>query len=362
MDDTIGLLLTLVRMGLAGTDTADGIRLPDRLTPAVWAEAYRQATGQGVLALAWDGVQRSGPDHAALPRRLRLQWALNTERIECRYRRQRAVAAELAERFRAGGLRTVVLKGLAVSAWYPRPDHRPAGDLDCYLMGRSDEGDRIAREAGAEVRCDFYKHSHIVYKGLTVENHRYCTAIRGSRRAKEFERELQRVLAEGGTTRIDDTPLEAPSELFQALFLTHHALGHFLSEGIALRHLCDWTVLLRKGGDRIEWSRFAELASRYGQLPFADAMTRLAVRLFGASLPAYDVASRPEAEERLLRDVFDASHRVHSTGAAAWRLRLLLLGNALRSGWKYRIFTDTSAAAAMLRAAVGFCTERNPRL
>lgn len=362
MDDTIGLLLTLVRMGLAGTDTADGIRLPDRLTPAVWAEAYRMAAEQGVLAIAWDGVQRLGADHSTLPRRLRLQWALNTERIECRYRRQKAVAAELAERFREEGLRTVVLKGLAVSACYWRPEHRPAGDFDCYLMGRSDEGDRIARKAGAEVRCDFYKHSLIIYKGLTIENHRYCTAIRGSRRAKKFERELQRVLAEGGTTRIDDTPLEAPPDLFQALFLTHHALGHFLSEGIALRHLCDWAVLLRTCADRIDWPHFAELGRRYGLLPFADAMTRLAVRQLGVPMPAYAVASRPEAEERLLHDLFDTSHRVYNMGARAWRLRLMLLGNTLRSGWKYRLFTDTTALAAMLRATVGFCMERTPRL
>lgn len=40
--------------------------------------------------------------------------------------------------------------------------------------------------------------------------------------------------------------LETPPDLFNALFLTKHAQGHFLTEGIPLRHLCDWAILLKE--------------------------------------------------------------------------------------------------------------------
>lgn len=55
-------------------------------------------------------------------------------------------------------------------------------------MGQYEFGNLLAERWGASVKRDFYKHSHIRYKGLVVENHQFCTAIRGSRRAKDFER------------------------------------------------------------------------------------------------------------------------------------------------------------------------------
>ena len=228
-------LFALLRAGVRSGDTPDiGGSTDDR-----WRELYTAASSQGVSALVWDGIRRLPPESQP-SRELRLRWAYNVERIEHRYGQQRRRAAELAAAYAEAGIRTVVLKGFAVSRLYPVPEHRPCGDLDCFLCGDYERGNRVAEQVGAEVKRDFYKHSHIVFRGLTVENHRFCTAVRGSRRAKRFERHLQRLLVEGPLSCIPETALLVPPPDFNALFLAKHALSHFLTEGISLRHLCDW--------------------------------------------------------------------------------------------------------------------------
>ena len=221
-------LFALLRAGVRSGDTPDiGGSTDDR-----WRELYTAASSQGVSALVWDGIRRLPPESQP-SRELRLRWAYNVERIERRYGQQRRRAAELAAAYAEAGIRTVVLKGLAVSRLYPVPEHRPCGDLDCFLCGDYERGNRVAEQFVAEVKRDFYKHSHIVFRGLTVENHRFCTAVRGSRRAKRFERHLQRLLAEGPLSCIPETALLVPPPDFNALFLAKHALSHFLTEGIS---------------------------------------------------------------------------------------------------------------------------------
>lgn len=239
-------------------------------------------------ALVWDGIRRLPPELQP-SRELRLRWAYNVERIEHRYGQQRRRQRNWLRAYAEAGIRTVVLKGLAVSRLYPVPEHRPCGDLDCFLCGDYERGNRVAEQVGAEVKRDFYKHSHIVFRGLTVENHRFCTAVRGSRRAKRFERHLQRLLAEGPLSCIPETALLVPPPDFNALFLAKHALSHFLTEGISLRHLCDWAVFIDREGDAVDWTAFRKVAAEDRLLRFAEILSDLSVRYLGVArnpLPA----------------------------------------------------------------------------
>ena len=158
-----------------------------------WECLYNISAWQGVLAIVWNAIDtladegqltsKQMPDKA-----LKLQWALSVENIENRYRKQSVLARELAQIYCENGIKTIVLKGLALSGYYPIPEHRECGDLDCFLVKSDntqqcnaisvntsglpvscyDEGNRVAKEVGADVKIGFYKHSHIHYKDLMV--------------------------------------------------------------------------------------------------------------------------------------------------------------------------------------------------
>lgn len=114
-----------------------------------WDDIFRMAADQGVCAVIGDGMERL-PEELRPPRELRLRWALTAERQEKRYRHQQEKAAKMAAAFAENGIRLLLLKGLGLSRDYPVPAHRECGDIDIYLFGASDEGDRLLLQMGAQ--------------------------------------------------------------------------------------------------------------------------------------------------------------------------------------------------------------------
>ena len=261
------------------------------------------------------------------------------------------------------GIRTVVLKGFAVSRLYPRPEHRPCGDLDCFLGAGYERGNTLAAAAGAKVDADYYKHSHIVFRGLTVENHRFCTAIRGSRQAKAFERHLQSILASQPCPPILGTDLLAPPADFNALFLTKHALLHFLTEGISLRHLCDWALFVDRQGEQVDWPEFRRVAAEHGLLRFAGVMTRLAVRLLGVKEDVFPVdAALDPLADRVLNNMLYERRHLNDTAGNVWVKRFRMVAGIWHDRWKYRDIYQRSVCREIFRFMSGFLVERKPEI
>lgn len=92
-----------------------------------------------MLAQAWDGIQFL-PEAVRPSKALRLQWAVNVDRIENTYRRQERAIARLAAFYREHAIPMMLLKGYGLSLFYPVPEHRPCGDIDIWLFGRQPRG------------------------------------------------------------------------------------------------------------------------------------------------------------------------------------------------------------------------------
>ncbi|MBO5671703.1 MAG: nucleotidyltransferase family protein [Alistipes sp.] len=351
-----------------------------------WPRIYKLAKKQGVVAVAWRGLEilhskkMIGTDQ--LPDRgLKLQWALNAEHIEQRYSKQHKLASELTDIYTNKGIKTLVLKGLAISQYYPIPQHRECGDLDCFLVKADNsqkcgialrdaalpvscynEGNTIAMEEGAKVELDFYKHSHINYKGLVVENHAFCTAVRGSRKLKAFERHLQTLLATRPTTHIGDSKLLCPCADFNALFLTVHSFQHFLTEGIKLRHVLDWALLLRAEQNNIDWESFYEWCDKMHYTKFADAMTAIAVDYIGVEISNKAIHTKSILRDRVLEDILFSNQAINNIKASKFTKRLMIIRNRMFGGWKYRELYEKSALWDTIQMVAAFFIERKPRI
>ena len=331
------------------------------LSEMQWQMLFAMAARQGVLAVVYDVVSKL-PKEQQPPRKLKLQWALSTESIERRYENQRNVSAFLADRFAEQGVRTLVLKGLVVSQYYPRAEHRECGDLDCWLADGYELGNQICERLGAQVSRDYYKDSTITFRGLMVENHRFCLPIRGSRKMKALERHLQSIAVSGDTNFVSGTKLIAPSAQFNALFLTAHGLQHFLSEGIRLRHILDWALLLKAEQNNIDWTDFYKWTDRLKMTRFADALTAIAVEHLGVEITNSAIHTTSPYAERILRDTLCNSDGVFNRNVSVWAKRLMLVRNKLSNGWKYHKIYQKSATLELIKSIFAFVIERNPKL
>lgn len=262
------------------------------VTPGSWERIYRMAADHGLSAVVWDGICRL-PAAQQPPRETRIRWALSAEKLEERYRHQQQTASKLAARFSEEGLRMLLLKGLGLSRDYPIPEHRECGDIDIYLYGESDKGDRILHEIGAHPYFDVPKHSEYVWDGVLIENHRTILNVRRNRTERELNAVLVRLLEKEGTHGLAPG-IQAPRATFNAIFLIRHAAVHFQKEGIVLRHLCDWACFLTRHWDEIDHALFRTAMEDYRMDRFADLMTAAAVEYLGAEVPG------PECEAGML--------------------------------------------------------------
>lgn len=332
-----------------------------------WAAIYRQATTQGVVAIAWDGLQRLKGEGQIesqydLPRALKLQWAMQVEKIERRYERQLVSATKLTDYFAQNGVRTVVLKGFAISALYPKPNHRECGDLDCFLCGDYERGNQLAEALRAKVERGFYKHSHIEYCQLLVENHQFCTAIRGGRERKEFEKQLQQLLRKPSMHKVVGSAMEIPSVDFNALFLTAHGMSHFINEGLKLRHLCDWALLLQHGADVIDWPMFDRWVAYMSYDRFAQTMTALAVSSLGVSVDGLEERMDERYSDRMLDDILWGQWSIYNSGKSRLEQRWMLIANRFRTHWKYRLIYRRSMVMDVMRMIYAYFFEKQPKL
>ncbi len=369
---TFDLYFKLLNIGL-GTDKADEKflvsfrHLKTDISNQEWEKIYNLGVQQGVAAIQFNGLQQIVDAHFDLPfqlpeRKLKMMWFAHAMQVEKHCKSQMKIASELAGIYAENGIRTVVLKGIAAGLNYPNSYSRPCGDLDCFLMDAYEQGNVIAERAGAKVERDFYKHSHISYKGLTIENHQFCTAIRGSKKTKSLERLLQSLLYQEGSTMIGDTKLECPSPMFNALFLTHHAQRHLLSEGITLRHLCDWAMLIYKQSGKIDWVKFKSYCDEFGMNYFAESMTRLSEKLLHIEIPTSYIISHDDERDCYLFDEIINGISHNSSSDSIWKHRFDIVKNKFNTRKRFKMFSDISFMQNIFQLGYGICFDRHPHI
>ena len=312
------------------------------LTSDEWRALYRGCVVQGVTAVVFDFVKTlpksEAPNMASL-----MEWLSAATAVEQTMRRMQITAEEFAEEMERREIPVVVLKGLAFAQYYKNPLHRECGDLDCYMMGKKEAGDLAALELGGTMEEAGYKHSHLIYKGLTIENHRFFTDFDNTPTGMLTEQVLGELIQEG-QIYLGDSKLSCPSANFNALFLLKHAQGHFIDEGIRMRHVLDWALFLRKKQEEVDWSKVLPMLEVTHTAQFAGVMTAIAVRYL--CIEVHDkglsaLASNPEQKmvDAVLADIMGEQPPIYVNGLWHKTKRIL---RRFRRMWKYRSLASES--------------------
>ena len=210
-----------------------------------WKSLYRLSCQQGVAAIVFNALVRSGCDKVMIPSALKYQWISKTLMTEKYINNLTAVSEDVATVLDSYDLSMLVLKGISYGLYYENPLHREYGDIDCYVGCLADgrykwgssysDSNNILISKGAVIYDKDYKHTHLHFKNINVENHRYCLPILNDARLVELEAFLNTLLQTERVREIHGTRMLRPSATFTALFMISHAFSHFLIEGIKLK-------------------------------------------------------------------------------------------------------------------------------
>lgn len=293
MNKELEILFKLIRIAL---DCENDYGFP---TDTDWREVVRLSYEQKVSVLAADGARKAGLTAKLLQdnniQKIVSLWLDGDKNVESGFEYYKNVICALAEIFAAHGLKTVILKGIGLSANYPIPSHRGMGDLDICLLNNdnklaAEEGDRIAREVlGVEPDVTSH-HSAFDFNGIHVENHTaMAESFLGMNGEKEYVDHLSEIVT-GKLTRSDfSDKVFFPCAEFNALFLMRHTLLHFYSSNGNLRQYCDWATFLMKHSGEVNWAEVNRQWSDSGMKPFADGLNSIMSHKFnlGESVPEH---------------------------------------------------------------------------
>ena len=326
------------------------------IEPVDWDEMESLATKQGLLGVVLDGIQQL-PDDQRPPKVQMLQWIGQVmQGYEQRYEVYRKAIDALAAFYNAHGFRMMLLKGYACGRDWPRPEHRPYGDIDIWLFGKQKEADAIlAKETGIVIDRSHQHHTVFNWMGFTVENHYDFVNVHALRASAEMEKvfkELGRtedaVLCHTDST--DSTDIYLPSANLHALFLLKHSVSHFVGANISLRQVLDWAFFVEKHTDEIDWEWLNGMIDRFHMRDFVYCINAICVEDLGFQ-PVESLKFRVESQlesaefrklkERVLSDILEPAFTAETPKPLIPRA-IFKYKRWKGNGWKHKLCYGTS--------------------
>ena len=219
----------------------------------LWQQLFKTAVRQSLVGICYQGVCLL-PDEKRPPVGLIMKWAFEAEAIRGRNELQNQEAARLTQLFAEKGRKTAILKGQANARLYPDKLSRLPGDIDIWVEGGRDSVLALLTETGLiDGQGKKHKEGHHQMRlaeneqGVIVEVHfgppsDVYNPFANKRLHRWLEAEIRH------TERVDEGFI-VPSVRFALMMQLSHVHHHFMGEGIGLRQICDYFMLLGNSSD-----------------------------------------------------------------------------------------------------------------
>lgn len=274
-------LLSLIRLGVGHKALSDFTSLDS--SSVDWNKIKILSVRQELNAVVLDGIEKL-PDQCRPSKSLLLEWIGEVlQGYEYQYKAYRHAHAELAAFYREHQVKMMVLKGYGCSLDWPRPDHRPCGDIDIWQFGQQKKADEILEQKKG-IKIDNGEHHHTVFYwgGYMVENHYDIimpTAVKSNKEIEPILKEL--AMDDSNYIEIDGERVYLPSPNFNALFLLRHMLMHFVAVGVSIRNLLDWGFFWEKHGKAVDVNWLNDVLQRYNMRDFFNIINAICVEDLG---------------------------------------------------------------------------------
>lgn len=232
------------------------VRLSHSLSDDEWQEMFELAQKQALLGIAFEGVKKL-PQEYWPKGGMVLKWTMATEAIKHRNRQTTDVCLRLTEIMSKEGFDICILKGQANHVYYDRlidgvslGMQRVCGDVDAWIWPK----EKILHPVKSIIDYCQRKnilislcHLHAEVKpigGVPIEIHFRPSFLNTPWRNRYFQKEFKSAVFENA--KIDDIGIVKKLRVdFDLIFQMNHIYRHLLDEGVGLRQVFDFYVLLK---------------------------------------------------------------------------------------------------------------------
>ena len=298
-------LLKLIRLGLGHSDVLENEIIE-------WPAIKVLADKQGLTAMVLDGIERLS-DELRPPKVLLLNWIGEVmQNYEARYTEYEKAISSLAGFYNQHGYKMMLLKGYVCSLDWPKPEHRPCGDIDIWQFGEQKEADAaldawFKSSKVQEFKIDKSHHHHTVFEwdGFLVENHYDFINVYHHKSNVELE-EIFKELGKDDShfVEFNGEKVYLPSPNLHALFLLKHTMNDFTSFSMSLRQLIDWGFFVEKHTKEKDWEWLIGVLKKFHMMDFYNTINAICVGDLGFDAKIFpSVQFRPDLKDKVLKDV-----------------------------------------------------------
>ena len=338
--------LSLVRLGI-GNGTVNGSRFTVHGS-VDWEALKVLADRQGLSAVVLDALNTDGTNLTdTIPVQMKLEWIGEVlQNYEARYRAYEKAIGSLAGWYNEHGFKMMVLKGYACALDWPRPEHRPCGDIDIWLFGAQKEADEVlshtdftdntdkiagqARNEGFRVQnqsrigelenrvvIDNSHHHHTVFEweGFTVENHYDFLNVHVRPSNKRMEAKLKELadFDDNLNLNVSDN-IYLPSVAFDAIYLLRHCAAHFASTEMTVRQVLDWGFFMEKHHQEIDWDEYIPYLKEEGMYRFYNLMGLFCMKHLGFDAAIFHGLYEDDLLERFSNEIMEPEFKDRENG------------------------------------------------
>lgn len=299
MNKGYDVLLSLIRLGIGHSNIFSAQHIN-------WDVVQQLANEHGLSAIVLDAIEKL-PEDKRPPKIVLLNWIGEVlQSYEQRYDAYETAICSLARFHNQHGYKMMLLKGYACAKNWPKPEHRPCGDIDIWQFGKQKQIDQLlAKEKGIEIDLTHHIHTVFEWDGFTVENHYDFINAHSHKSSKELEKLFKDMgMDDAYTIEVKGEKVYEPSPNMNALFLLRHSMAHFAAQGINLRQLLDWGVFVEKRHCEIDWEWLEGVLDEYGMKNLYDIFNGICIEDLGfASNIFHGVQFEPLLKERVLKEI-----------------------------------------------------------
>lgn len=334
--------LQLVRLGIGNTKNTDITEISD------WMALKNLAERQGLSAVVVDGIGKL-PKKLMPPKLMLVQWIGEVSQIyEERFSEYKKAISELAGFYNSHGFKMMVLKGYACSLDWPKPEHRPCGDIDIWLFGEQKAADAaLSHEKGIQIDNSHHHHTVFDWQGFMVENHYDFINVHHHK----SHIALEKILKELGTndtysTSISEEKVYLPSPDLHALFLMKHLMLHFSTGEMSLRQLLDWGFFVKAHGNEVDWERIESVFERFNMMTLYGIFNAICVEELEFDASKFHFTQfGPALKKRVMNEILSPEFTGMTPSSMLPRI-LFKYRRWKANGWKHRLcYSDTMWSA-----------------
>lgn len=205
----------------------------------------------------------------------------------------------------------VVLKGYASGYYYPETALRTYGDVD-FLVRNEDiqrAGEVLLAEGFSPTVDDNGNTIHVAYHRYSNEAwemHRSINGIPAGKCGDEINKMMADIFETAIPISSQVSNYRIPDAFHHGMVLLLHTASHLTSEGVGLRHLCDWSVFVQRVPNFEEL--FKEKLQKCGLWKFAQMLTLVSSEYLGLPEQLWAGDATAEMKQALIEDILEGGN------------------------------------------------------